>query len=61
MDVDKDARNQIMDLEAPLHTFGRWTEAWEIELWGQLQDMLRAPEVHQLVSQFETSMQDALA
>ena len=48
--MDRDARNQIMDLADRLHTFGRWTEACEMELWGQMQDMLRAAEVHQLVS-----------
>ena len=32
-----------------------------MELWGKMQDTLRALEVHQLVSQVETSMQDALA
>ena len=34
MDVDKDARNQIMDLADLLHTFGRRTEAHEMELWS---------------------------
>ena len=28
---------------------------------GRMQDMLRAPKVHQLVSQVETSIQDASA
>ena len=50
MDVDRDARNQITDLADHLHTFGCWIEAREMELWGQMGDMLRAPEVHQLVS-----------
>ena len=57
MDVDRDARNQIMDLADLLHTFGCGTEACDMEL----QDTLRAPEVHQLVSQVEASMQDASA
>ena len=61
MDVDRDARNQIMDLADLLHTFGRRTKAREMELWGRLQDTLRALEVQQLVSQVETSMQDASA
>ena len=61
MDVDRDTRNQIMDLADLLHTFGRRTEAREMELWGRMQDTLRAPKVHQLVYQVETSMQDALA
>ena len=47
MDVDTDAKNQIMDLADLLHTFGCWIEAREMELWGcRLQDTLRAPEVH---------------
>ena len=61
MDVDKDARNQIMDLADLLHTFCCRTEAHEMELWGRMQGTLRALEVHQLVSQVETSMQDDLA
>ena len=61
MDVDRDARNQIMDLADLLHTFGHRIEAREMELWGWMQDMLRAPEVHQLVSQVETPMQNASA
>ena len=32
-----------------------------MELWGRVQDVLRAPEVHQLVSQVEASMQDAIS
>ena len=36
MDVDRDARNQIMDLADRLHTFGRRTEAREMELWGRV-------------------------
>ena len=36
MDVDRDARNQIMDLVDLLHTFGHQTEACEMELWGQM-------------------------
>ena len=59
MDVGKDAKNQIMDLADHLHTFGRRTKAWDMELRGWMQDMLMALEVHQLVSQVETSMQDA--
>ena len=61
MDVDREARNQIVDLADLLHTFGRRTKAREMELWGRLQDTLRAPEVHQLVSHVKTSMQDASA
>ena len=61
MDVDRDASNQIMDLENRLHAFGHRTEAREMELWGRMQDMLRALEVHQLVSQVKPSMQDASA
>ena len=30
-----------------------------MELWGWMQDTVRALEVHHLVSQVETSMQDA--
>ena len=56
MDGDKDAKNQMVDLADLLHTFGRRTEAHEMELWGQMQETLRALEVHQLVSQVETSM-----
>ena len=61
MDVDRDARNQIMDLADLLYTFGRRTEAREMELWGRVQETLRTPEVHQLVSRVETSMQEASA
>ena len=50
-----------MDLADLLHTFGCQTEACEMELWGQMQDTLRALEVHQLVFQVEITMQDALA
>ena len=50
MDVDRDARNQIMELGDGLHQFGCRTEAREMELWGRVQDVLRAPEVHYLVS-----------
>ena len=50
-----------MDLADRLHEFGCQTEAREMEFWGRMQDMLRTPEVHQLVSQVKTSMQDALA
>ena len=57
--MDRDAKNQIMNLADLLHTVGCWTETCEMELWGRMQDMLRALEVHQLVSQVETSMQDA--
>ena len=32
-----------------------------MELWGWVQDVLRALKVHQLVSQVEVSMQDAMA
>ena len=32
-----------------------------MELWGWVQDVLRAPKVHQLVSHVEASMQDASA
>ena len=32
-----------------------------MELWGLMQDMLRTPKVHQLVSQVETSAREALA
>ena len=49
MDVDRDARNQIMDLVDLLYTFGRRTEAREMELWGWVQETLRTQEVHQLV------------
>ena len=56
MDVDRDARNQIMELVDRLHQFGCWIEAREMELWGRVQDVLRAPKVHQLVSQVEVSM-----
>ena len=59
MDVDRNDKNQIMDLAKLLHTFGCQTEAREMELWGRLQDTLRALEVHQLVSQVKASMQDA--
>ena len=48
--MDRDARNQIMDLADLLHTFGRQTEACEMELWGKMQDTLRTLDVHQLVS-----------
>ena len=50
-----------MDLDKRLHKFGRWTEVREMELWGQMQDILRTPKVHQLMSQVESSMQDAMA
>ena len=56
MDVDWDAKNQIMELADRLHQFSCRTEAHEMELWGWVQDALRAPEVHQLVSQVEASM-----
>ena len=46
MDVDRDAKNQIMDLADLMHTFGRQIEARKIELWGRMQDTLRAPGVH---------------
>ena len=36
MDVDKDAKNQIMDLADRLHEFGCRTKAHEMELWGQM-------------------------
>ena len=61
MDVDRDAKNQIMELGDRLHQFGCRTEAREMKLWGWVQDALRAPEVHQLVSQVEVSMEDATA
>ena len=32
-----------------------------MELWGWMQDVMRAPEVHQLVSQVESSIEDATA
>ena len=32
-----------------------------MELWARVQDVLRAPEVHQLISQVEASMQDTSA
>ena len=50
MDVDREAKNQIIDLADRLHTFGHRTEAQEMELWGRMQNMLRAPKVHKLVS-----------
>ena len=34
MDVDRDAKNQIMELVNQLHQFGCQTEAQEMELWG---------------------------
>ena len=43
MDVDRDARNQIMDLADCLLEFGRWTEAHEMELRSRMQDMLKTP------------------
>ena len=61
MDRDWDPKNHIMDSADLLHTFGRRTEAREIELWGWMQDTLRTLEVHQLVSRVETSMQEASA
>ena len=39
-----------MELADHLHEFGCWTEAYKIELWGQVHDVLWAPKVHQLVS-----------
>ena len=36
MNVDRDARNQILDLADLLHTFGRQPEEREIELWGSV-------------------------
>ena len=50
MDVDRDARNQIVDLADLLHTLGCQTKAREMELWGHLQDTLRDSKVHQLIS-----------
>ena len=41
MDVDRDAKNQIMDLADLLHTFGHRIEAQEMELWGRVQETLR--------------------
>ena len=41
MDMDRDARNQIMDLADLVHTFGRRTEAREMELWDRVQETLR--------------------
>ena len=32
-----------------------------MELWGWVQDVLKAPEVHQLVSQVDALMQHATA
>ena len=32
-----------------------------MELWGQMQNMMGTPEVHQLVSRVKTSMQEASA
>ena len=61
MDVDRDSRNQIMDLADRLHTFGLRTEAREMELWGQMQDTLRTQEVHRLLSGVEMSMQQGSA
>ena len=61
MDVDRDTKNHTMDLVDLVHTISCQTDACEMKLWGRMQDMLRAPEVHQLVSQIETSMQDASA
>ena len=61
MDVERDMRNQIIELAERLHEFGCWTKAHEMELWGLVQDVFRAPEVHQLVSQIELSMQEAKA
>ena len=61
MDVDKDAKNQIMKLVNRLHEFGCRIEAREMELWGWVQDVLGALEVHKLLSQLEASMQDAIA
>ena len=61
MDVYRDARNQIVELADRLHQFGCRIEARKMELWGRVQDVLRALEVHQLVSRVETSMQDATA
>ena len=61
MDVDRDAKNQIMDLGTfCIHLVAR-TKACEIDLWSWMQDTLRVLEVHQLVSQFEALIQDALA
>ena len=34
MDVDRDAKNQIMELTDRLHEFGWWIKAHEMELWG---------------------------
>ena len=50
-----------MDLADLLHTFGRRTEAREMELWGWVQETLRTQEVHQLVSRVKTAMQEASA
>ena len=61
MDVDRDAKNQIMNLANRLHQFDCQIEAREMELWGRMQNILRTPEVHQLVSWVETSMQEASA
>ena len=33
MDVDRDAKNQIMELTDRLHEFGWWIKAHEMELW----------------------------
>ena len=59
--MDRDTRNHIMELADRLHQFGCRTEAREMELWGRVQDVMRAPKVHQLVPQVEASMQDASA
>ena len=58
MDVDQDARDHIMELARRLHEFGQRTEAREMQLWGQMQEVMRASEVHQLVIRLESSMQE---
>ena len=50
-----------MELENRLNESGCRIEEHEMELWGRVQNVLRALEVHQLVSKIETLMQDAAA
>lgn len=61
MNVDVDARNYIIEMANRLHEFGCQMESREIELWGWLEGMLRAPKVHQLVAQVKSSIQDTTA
>ena len=46
MDVDLDVRDHIVELANRLHDFGQRTEAREMQLWGQMQEIMRASEVH---------------